>query len=591
MIPVPRADGLPAWFEELPAVARTVWLTRTDLHDAYREQRTGFLAWCLIEGRAEYRSFDPAGPDFDPELTAREWNGCLEGVDPPITELMHGVWTRRPDLQAAFDLRVPEEAQEFVDWCFVEGVRELDLAPLLTRAQVDAMTRPLRGTAAGLTRVMALTHARRPDLRATFDLQTGAGRHGLANWFRTEGVRETRDDRLAGGAGPPGAAARPVRRRRLLSDSGVNLVGHARADMGIGEDVRAAARALAAVGVPYAIVDVGAGARITAGERVDEAMVAATAVFDTTLFCTTGMEMARVVAAEGASLLDGQRVIGCWPWELPAWPAPWRHAFDLVDEVWAASRHAEAAYRGATGKPVRRMAMAVTLPAPAPLSRPDFGLPDGVFLFLFAFDALSYLARKNPLAVVAAFHRAFPDGDEPVGLVLKVMRAGADPASWARVQEAIAPDPRIHVVDRTCGRHELVALYQACDALVSLHRAEGFGRVLAEMMLLGKPVIATAWSGTADFLTVGTGCPVPYRLVPVGAGEYPYGEGMAWADPDIEAAAEWMHRLSGDRTLAARIGAAGKAVILRRYAPEVVGRQYLERLAMAASPASGEFVG
>ena len=47
--------------------------------------------------------------------------------------------------------------------------------------------------------------------------------------------------------------------------------------------------------------------------------------------------------------------------------------------------------------------------APA-LPRAEFGLPDHPFLFLFTFDYNSFVKRKNPEAVIAAFRQRFPRG-------------------------------------------------------------------------------------------------------------------------------------------------------------------------------------
>ena len=41
----------------------------------------------------------------------------------------------------------------------------------------------------------------------------------------------------------------------------------------------------------------------------------------------------------------------------------------------------------------------------------------------------------------------------------------------------------------------------ACDCYVSLHRSEGLGLTMAEAMAVGKPVVATAWSGNLDFMS------------------------------------------------------------------------------------------
>src|SRR3546814_19524450 len=86
-------------------------------------------------------------------------------------------------------------------------------------------------------------------------------------------------------------------------------------------------------------------------------------------------------------------------------------------------------------------------------------------------------------------------------------------------------------------------LLRCCDCFVSLHRSEGFGRGLAEAMYLGKPVIATRYSGNLDFMDERTAYLVDHELVPVQTGEYPFAEGQHWADADTGQAADYMAAL------------------------------------------------
>lgn len=53
------------------------------------------------------------------------------------------------------------------------------------------------------------------------------------------------------------------------------------------------------------------------------------------------------------------------------------------------------------------------------------------------------------------------------------------------------------------------------DCYTSLHRSEGFGLRMAEAMALGKPTIATAYSGNLDFMTAENSylCPAPRSKV------------------------------------------------------------------------------
>ncbi len=81
------------------------------------------------------------------------------------------------------------------------------------------------------------------------------------------------------------------------------------------------------------------------------------------------------------------------------------------------------------------------------------------------------------------------------------------------------------------------------DAVVSLHRAEGFGLVLAEAMYLGTPVIATNWSSNTEFMTSEIACMVDYQLVEIKEDIGLFKKGNYWAEPDIGHAAAYMRML------------------------------------------------
>ena len=72
-------------------------------------------------------------------------------------------------------------------------------------------------------------------------------------------------------------------------------------------------------------------------------------------------------------------------------------------------------------------------------------------------------------------------------------------AEWHWLQARAAEDSRIVLIAESLPRHDLLALYGCCDVFLSLHRSEGFGRGIAEALLLGVDVIATAYGGNTDF--------------------------------------------------------------------------------------------
>jgi glycosyltransferase involved in cell wall biosynthesis len=260
-------------------------------------------------------------------------------------------------------------------------------------------------------------------------------------------------------------------------------------------------------------------------------------------------------------LLRGRQVIGYWAWELNTVPATWHHAARFVHQIWVPSRFTAAALEPlAPGRVlVVPHPVASHPPTPSALTRQDFGLPESALVTLVCFSLASSFARKNPLAAIAAHRQAF--GDDPARiLVLKVVHSGHAPDDLALLQAAIAGSPNIRLETRLLPPADNHALTRCADIVLSLHRSEGFGLVPAEAMLLGRPVVATDYSGTTDFLDASCGMPVPYRLVPAadprGVFESP---GAVWAEADVGQAAAALSALAADPALRARLGAAAQA--------------------------------
>jgi len=258
----------------------------------------------------------------------------------------------------------------------------------------------------------------------------------------------------------------------------------------------------------------------------------------------------------GRKAVRDKYIIGYWAWELPDVPSDWRHGIPFVHEIWVPSAFtADAVRRMAGGRPVRVVPHPVALRgAPA---APRGVRPDRPFTVLLVFNMASSFARKNPLASIIAFQRAFGQ-DTSCRLIIKTLNGREFPDGIRSIKAAIAMAPNIVLVDRAMTADEIAALYDESDVVMSLHRSEGFGLTLAEAMVRSLPVVATNWSGNVDFLNAGNGLPIPYRLVPAEdpQGTYHHPD-MMWADADVDAAAEALRRLHGDPALAKRLGEAG----------------------------------
>jgi hypothetical protein len=325
---------------------------------------------------------------------------------------------------------------------------------------------------------------------------------------------------------------------------GVNLYGYAHGELGIGEDIRQVAVALQSEGIPVCILNFQPGSNISQADRSADPLIVTEPRYGINIFCMTGIETTRYVCEKGLSALEGRYNIGLWPWELPDWPESCRHAYACVDEIWGISEYTARAHRHAAPRPVMPMTLPVELGAVGEQTRGDFGLPENPFLFYFAFDINSNAARKNPEGLIEAFQKAFAtENQDQVGLVLKISHPETSCKLWSKIRRIAKRDKRIRVVEKTLRRPELLALFKACDCLVSLHRAEGFGRCIAEALLLDKQVIATGFSGNLDFCHEPRVALVRHSMRALTAKDYMWGEGQSWAEPDLDHAAKLMRSI------------------------------------------------
>jgi glycosyltransferase involved in cell wall biosynthesis len=352
------------------------------------------------------------------------------------------------------------------------------------------------------------------------------------------------------------------------------VAGVLRAPTGLGQAARLAIAALQASGEKVYVADVTAPLRQPEALPLPDADAIPEGPGTVLLFGvppTTG----HALRAIGRKALAGKRIIGCWIWELEHAPDFWARDAALVHEIAAASPFGCKAIAATIGKPVRHLihpVMAEAMPAFAPPA------PRAAFRIGFACDFGSTTARKNPLAVIAAFERAFPR-DSDVILTLKVRNPAASPTVAATLRAAGERlGRRFELVTGDLARADSLAWLADLDLYVSLHRSEGFGLPIAEAMRLGVPVAVTAWSAPTDFVDETCGYLVPYRLVPVEDESELYAlPGARWAEPDIEAAADIMRRARHSPAERSAKATAARARIAERYSPEVFMAQLCGR--------------
>lgn len=358
---------------------------------------------------------------------------------------------------------------------------------------------------------------------------------------------------------------------------GINLIGYIRAQMGLGQGCRLMAQAVKQTGIPFLILDTRVGNPFHHDDHSWDEHIRKVPEYSVNIFHVNPEQMPPLQLSLPADTLDRRYNIGIWLWELEDFPDEWLGAFSLVDEVWAPSVFNCESIRKKSPVPVTLIPYGIEAECDDSLTRADFGLPEGIFLFLAMYDANSTIQRKNPLGAVEAFKKAFPPEDSSVGLVLKVNNP--TPADMDTLQQALLGYENIYLIQQTLPKTGVNALIRLCDAFVSLHRAEGFGLVIAEAMLVGTPVVATNWSANVDFMNAENSCPVDYELKELGEDFFLYKAYQRWAEPDTAHAARYMKRLASDREFYENLRQNAQDFISAQYSPAKSAEAVKQRLA------------
>jgi len=118
--------------------------------------------------------------------------------------------------------------------------------------------------------------------------------------------------------------------------------------------------------------------------------------------------------------------------------------------------------------------------------------------------------RKNIGYTVKAFLESFKNKSNPPALILKTSQATSsymDRAEIVKRVQAIKRSvkgrvPNVYILHGDLTDEQMNELYNhsKIKSMVSLTKGEGFGRPLLEFSAVGKPIIASYWSGQKDFL-------------------------------------------------------------------------------------------
>lgn len=512
----------------------------------------------------------------------------------PITQGIHALWFARDDLKK-YKLTKKEDRNSFICWYFHQGL-SLCSWPLLSSDQFMKVDHTLSQKDEIITCGMHLLWLVREDLLNLYDLTLLQDRIKYIEWFDwqqkyalhpvtfTEYKYFTKEKNLIKNLlllFKPKEVCSEIQNRGKCKSKGANIIGYATGELGIGEDVRMAAEALAVMQFPFCVFDAPLSISSSINDYSASAYSTKQLQYNINLIFMPFYETLRLKLATNDMIFKNRYNIGCWQWELSNWPTYATLALELIHEFWSSSNFTKNAIEKITDKKVFLLPMAVELP---PLIktylREDFALPKKAFIFLTIFDGFSSIHRKNPLATIYAFQKAFPNRKKQgVHLVIKTMHLGDVHAKeWQLFNKACLHDPNITLISEIFPREKVIGLQSVCDCFISLHRAEGFGRNIAEAMLLKKPVIVSNYSGNTDFTLPQTAFLVDGHLIPLEKEQYFFWENQVWFEPHIDQASMLMQQCVEDTATRNRLANAGFQFLKRNYNSNIIGKHYKERI-------------
>jgi glycosyltransferase involved in cell wall biosynthesis len=436
----------------------------------------------------------------------------------------------------------------------------------------------------GLSPFAKKVYQSRRDLSDSFPDVKRRDREKFLKWARKSGAEEMRYDPelIPRVRVPKETAERPAKKRGVSEKLGINVVGYLRNESGLGAAARGYVSAIRAAKVPLALKDV---STISVNRSTDRSLVRAETKghpFGVNLVCVNADEHFRLMSHLPRGFFKDRYNIGVWAWELPSFPEKWHDRFPFYDEIWVGSSFIANTLASISPIPVVRIppVLAADLSGSRAAGRRRLGAREDQVVFAFVFDFHSYAERKNPLGAIAAFKRAFGRSDRAM-LVVKCVNAKTDEKTFSRMQAA-AKGHSIQIHEGYWPAEHVRDLMHACDAYMSLHRSEGTGLTISDAMAIGKPVIATGWSGNTDFMTAANSFPVRYELVQLRKDVGPYKTGETWADPSVEHAAALMRHVFENPDEARAMGRAAKRDIHAQFSAKAVGKLIRDRFDVIA---------
>jgi glycosyltransferase involved in cell wall biosynthesis len=235
--------------------------------------------------------------------------------------------------------------------------------------------------------------------------------------------------------------------------------------------------------------------------------------------------------------------IGLWAWETDLLPKEWIETGKQFDEIWTVSNYSKnIIQKYFPEKPIYSINIIGRKFNILNKSeyKKKYKLSDDLFICLYIFDFNSDFYRKNPIGAIKAFKKAFKE-NENVFFIIKISNGELHPQQLFELYKEANSTDKIWIINHELSIEELTEIYNISDLYISLHRSEGSGLTIMEMIMMEKPVVCTNYSGNLDFCKENYTNLVDYKLVPINKESMYYtmleGRESKWAEPNIDDAA------------------------------------------------------
>lgn len=488
-----------------------------------------------------------------------------------FTSGLVAVYNVRKDLQSSYPIANVDDEFKLLKWWYFEGVKEYEFLSLTSEYRVRLRNLcNARDLEALDISFFDFIVSMRPDLKVLWE-----DKDAFVAWWVEYGTVE-----FAAVFDEPMRATSPqpiVFRAEMPSDvkNQINFIGYLEDKTGLGEDARMSHKILKQLG--YSTNPIIANGTTVQFRTGDDKKINFVSI--------PGADTYKCLIKFGKELFLENYTIGAWYWELPLWPKRYASALDVVDEVWAYSPYVKNVFEQVTNKKVSYAPATVVYPDFDPKNiRSRLGIEDNQFIYLCMFDGKSSIYRKNPLSLVKAFYSAFDRSNRDVGIVVKSMHMDQLSIQWKEIKNLIKNDPRVYIIDTELSSDDRFNLIFSCDAYVSPHRAEGFGRIIAEAMLLGKPVVVSNYSGNLVFNDEANSYLVEGVTVPVEKNQYWDYKDQYWFEPDQECLVEQMRLCYFDAAQRQQKAQLGRLKIERNHSLDATSLAYRALLDGVLSP-------